>query len=69
MSALNSGGTVLTCNGVLVQDWNAYHGAHLGAYGHPFVAGGNAFVQAWYRDPPAAKTTNLSNAVRLTFVP
>jgi hypothetical protein len=26
-------------------------------------------VQAWFRDPPAPKTTNLSNAVELTVQP
>jgi len=69
MSALSSGGTLNTCTGLLVQDWNAYHTAHPGAYGTPFTAGGSVFVQAWYRDPPAPKTTNLSNAVQMTFVP
>jgi hypothetical protein len=69
MSALNSGGTTGTCNGSLVQDWNVYHLAHPGAYGTPFIVGNSVFVQAWYRDPPAVKTTNLSNAVKMTFVP
>jgi hypothetical protein len=26
-------------------------------------------VQAWFRDPPAVKSTNLSNALEMTYVP
>lgn len=69
MNVLNSGGTLGSCNGSLVQDWNAFQAAHPTALGNPFVVGNSAFVQAWYRDPPAVKTTNLSNAVQVFFVP
>jgi hypothetical protein len=34
------------------------------------VVGGNkAQVQAWFRDPPAGKATNLSNAIEMTYLP
>jgi hypothetical protein len=67
MGALNSGGTTGLCNGALVQDFNAYLIANPGSVGQPFAAGNDVFVQGWYRDPTAAKTTNLSNALKLTF--
>ena len=50
-------------------DWNAFQSANPSALGHPWTAGSKAEVQAWYRDPPASKTTNLSNAVELTYSP
>jgi hypothetical protein len=31
--------------------------------------GQKVYAQAWYRDPPAPKTTNLSNAIELTVGP
>jgi len=67
MGVLNSGGAVGACNGTLVQDFNAYLIANPGSLGQPFSAGNDVFVQGWYRDPPAVKTTNLSNALKMTF--
>jgi hypothetical protein len=64
-----SGGTAGQCDGSLALDWNAYQLANPGSVGWPFTAGESAFVQAWFRDPPACKTTSLSDAVRLTYVP
>jgi len=40
-----------------------------GSLGTPFSAGDKVYAQAWYRDPPASKTTNLSDAVELTMLP
>jgi Tol biopolymer transport system component len=65
----NSGGTVNQCNGTLAVDWNAFQLAHPAALGNPWLAGNKAYVQAWFRDPPAPKTTNLSNALELTYQP
>ncbi len=65
----NSGGTVGTCSGVLSLDWNAYQFSHPSALGSPFSAGQKVYVQGWFRDPPAPKTTNLSDALELTVVP
>ena len=64
-----SGGTVNACDGTFTLDWNAFQTANPGALGQPWVTGEKAYVQAWFRDPPAIKTTNLSNGVQLTYVP
>lgn len=65
----NSGGTAGACDGTMTLDWNAWQLAHPGALGQVWVAFNQAYVQAWYRDPPACKTTNLSNALKLTYQP
>jgi subtilisin-like proprotein convertase family protein len=65
----NSGGTINNCDGALNLDWNAYQTANPGSVGNPFAAGNHVYVQGWYRDPPAAKTTNLSNALDMTMTP
>jgi hypothetical protein len=67
--AANSGGTVDSCDGSLSVDFLAYLAAHPNALGAPFSAGQIVWSQAWYRDPPAAKTTNLSNGLQFTFAP
>jgi hypothetical protein len=69
MGALNSGGNAGLCDGLLAQDWNAFHASNPGALGSPFVAGERVFTQAWYRDPAAPKTTNLSDALELELRP
>jgi hypothetical protein len=65
----NSGGTVTLCDGNLFLDWNAYQAANPSALGNPWLTGVSAYCQGWYRDPPAPKTTSLSNAVKLTYLP
>jgi len=65
----NTGGTVGTCSGTLTLDWNAFQTANPSALGNPWAAGNKAQVQAWFRDPPAGKSTNLSNAIDMTYVP
>ncbi len=67
--AMNSGGTLNGCDGTLTLDWNAYISTNPTALGAPFSAGGKVYAQAWYRDPPAPRKTNLSNALELTNVP
>lgn len=64
-----SGGTASLCDGSLSLDWNAYQLSHPNALGNPFGAGGKLYAQAWFRDPPAAKSTSLSNAIELTLEP
>ncbi len=64
-----STGTVNACDGTLSLDWNAYQAAHPTALGQPWSAGNKVQLQAWFRDPPAGKATNLSNAIELTYVP
>jgi len=49
--------------------WNAHQSSSPGALGNPGSVGVKAFVLAWFRDPPAVKSTNLSNAVELTYAP
>ena len=65
----DSGGTLNACDGSYLLDWNAYQSANPSALGNPWNVGGNVYVQAWFRDPPAPKSTNLSNAVEMTYVP
>lgn len=66
---LNSGGTPNLCDGSLAFDWNAYRAAHPAALGQPFAAGTNVFAQAWFRDPPAPKSTSLSDGLRFLVQP
>jgi hypothetical protein len=64
-----SGGTFGACDGTLALDWNAWQNANAGALGQPFAAGANVYVQGWFRDPPACKTTSMTDAVEMTYVP
>jgi len=40
-----------------------------GTLGSPCTAGNKIDLQAWFRDPTACRSTNLSNAVELTYQP
>jgi hypothetical protein len=64
-----TGGTVALCDGTMTLDWNAFQIANPSALGAPWSAGAKAYVQGWFRDPPACKTTSMSDAVELTYVP
>jgi probable HAF family extracellular repeat protein len=65
----SSGGTPNFCNGTFSLNWDAYQAANPSALGQPWHLGSKAYVQGWFRDPPAPKTTNLSNAVEITYLP
>ena len=65
----SSGGTILQCNGAFSLNWNTYQTNNPGSVGNPFAAGNHVYVQGWYRDPPAPKTTNLTNALNMTMTP
>ena len=65
----DSGGTSNACDGSYALDWNAYQTTHPMALGAPWSAGTKVHAQAWFRDPAAVKSTNLSDAVELTYVP
>jgi hypothetical protein len=65
----SSGGTDGLCDGTLTLDWNAYQSGNPTSLGNPWSAGNDVFVQAWFRDPPACKTTSLSDAVQMTYQP
>ena len=67
--AQNSGGIAGLCTGSFGLLWDSYQSTHPSALGNPFGSGDNVYVQAWYRDPAAPKTTNLSNALELTYLP
>ena len=67
--AQNSGGTPGQCNGVFTLDFLSFVYANAGAMGQPFAIGQTFHAQAWYRDPPAPKTTNLSDGLMLTWEP
>jgi hypothetical protein len=65
----SSGGASGACDGTLALDWNAFQTANPLALGNPWTFSANAYVQAWFRDPPSCKTTNLSDGVVLTYLP
>lgn len=65
----NSGGTANACDGAFTLDWNAYQLANPGSLGNPWSIGDKVYLQGWFRDPAASKTTNLSDAIELTYVP
>jgi hypothetical protein len=67
--AQSSGGTIAQCDGQLVFDWSSFVAANPGALGAPFSAGDEVFAQAWFRDPPAPKSTGLSNGLRFGVCP
>jgi hypothetical protein len=69
MPVQNSGGTIDMCDGAFTDDWLAFIAANPTALGAPFSAGQVVDAQAWYRDPPSAKTTNLSDGIEFTLVP
>jgi len=69
MSLLNSNGLPGLCNGAFNIDWLTWLAANPGALGTPFSSGVVVNAQAWFRDPPAAKTTNLSNALEFVTAP
>ncbi len=69
MFSQNSGGIANTCSGALTQNWNTFQSAFPSSLGNPFSAGDKVYVQAWFRDPAAPKTTNLSNGLELTMIP
>jgi Tol biopolymer transport system component len=64
-----SGGNNGQCNGVLLYDLNGFLNSHPGALGAPFPAGAKLYVQAWFRDPPAPRGTNLSDAAEIVLGP
>jgi hypothetical protein len=69
MTTQNSGGTSNACDGLLSEDWLAFVASHPGALGVPFSSGQTVNAQGWYRDPPAVKTTNLSDGLEFVLVP
>lgn len=69
MSAQNSGGAAGSCDGTLSEDWNTFVTSHPNALGQPFAGGESVWAQAWFRDPAAVKTTNLSDGLMFVLQP
>jgi hypothetical protein len=67
--AANSGGAAGQCDGALSIDWLAYVASHSSALGTPLTAGASVNSQCWFRDPPAPKSTNLTNGLEFTLCP
>jgi hypothetical protein len=65
----NAGGTVGSCDGVFGLDWFAYMNSHPQAVGHPLFVGRCFDLQAWFRDPSAARGSNLSDALHFELLP
>ena len=66
----NSNGTTNMCDGSLSLDFFQYVTVtNPSALGTPFSAGSQAWFQTWFRDPPAPKTTSLSDGLEVTFMP
>ncbi|MBL8803204.1 MAG: protein kinase [Planctomycetes bacterium] len=65
----NSGGTAGACNGAFSIDFLTYLSTHPLALGQPMGAGQLVTAQAWFRDPPAPGTTNLSNGLQFVTTP
>jgi hypothetical protein len=57
------------CAGAMSVDINGYWAANPGAAGQPVFAGQVLNFQGWFRDPPAPKTTNLTNGLQITLCP
>jgi hypothetical protein len=69
MPLQDSGGTNNLCDGVMALDFNAYMATHPSSLGGPFVPGQTFWMQGWFRDPPAPKGTNFSDALQFTTCP
>jgi hypothetical protein len=64
-----TGGTTSICDGTMSLDWNLYLATHPTALGQPFAGGETVWAQGWFRDPPAPKTTNLSDGLQFVVCP
>jgi hypothetical protein len=68
-STQSTGGTFHQCDGALSIDWNTFVASNPGVLGTPYAGGESVFAQAWFRDPPAPKTTNLSDGLQFHVMP
>jgi subtilisin-like proprotein convertase family protein len=67
--ATDTGGTNGACDGTLSIDLSDWFATHPGAPGLPWSPGQQIWLQGWFRDPPACKTTALSEGIELTWQP
>jgi len=64
-----TGGTNGMCDGALTVDFLAFMTANPAALGQPLSVGQRFNAQSWFRDPPAPKTTNTSDAIEFFTCP
>ncbi len=69
MGVQSTSGTHGACDGSMSIDWNTYYAVNPLAIGHPYAPGLTIYAQAWFRDPPAPKTTSLSNGLSFNVNP
>ena len=71
--AVNSGGNTNQCDGAISVDFLAFLAANPtaigGASNGPLAAGNQVQFQCWFRDPPASKSTSLSDGLEVTMIP
>ncbi|MCC7015418.1 MAG: hypothetical protein IT454_22860 [Planctomycetes bacterium] len=65
----SAGGIAGQCNGTLSIDWNSWIAQRSGTLGASFSVGQAVQAQGWFRDPPAPKSTSLSNAIEFYVCP
>ncbi len=65
----NSGGTAGQCDGSFALDILDFWATHPGALGQPIGVNQLINLQAWYRDPAAPGTTNLSGGLQFSTCP
>lgn len=66
LSPMTSGGTAGDCDGGFAIDFNAWMAANPAKAPGP---GSGVWMQAWFRDPPAPKTTAFSDGLFFTVCP
>ncbi len=65
----STGGAAGACDGMLSLDVRSWLATHPAALGMPLASGEIYNWQGWFRDPLAAGTTNLTNAVQVRYCP
>jgi hypothetical protein len=65
----SAGGTPGQCDGAIALDWLAFLAANPTVLGASFSAGQAVDAQCWFRDPPAPKSTSLSDALEFVTCP
>lgn len=69
MTALSTGGTAGSCDGVLSEDFLTWSAANPGALLTPFTPGQNLYFQAWVREPAYPGFVLLSAGWHATISP
>ena len=64
-----TGGNFDECDGSLGFDLGLWIANEPNAMGQPFAAGDTLWAQGWWRDPGAAKNTNLTDGIEVTLLP